>query len=95
MAKEIVTEKVVSDIATLSRLEFSREEVKSIQKDLNEIVEYFSVLQEVDTSKLDSVMTQGEGLREDVEKESMSPADAVKNAPEHNNNSFIVPRVVE
>lgn len=95
MAKDIVTEKVVRDVATLSRLEFSDVELKKIQKDLNEVVEYFGILQEVDTTCVNSVNVQSISPREDEVKPSMSSADVVKNAPDHNKNSYIVPRVVE
>lgn len=95
MTKEIVSEKDVQNVATLSRLEFGTEEVKSIQRDLNEIVGYFSILQEVDTSKVEDVKSAGASPREDVVKASMNSVDVVKNAPDHNKNSYIVPRVVE
>ena len=95
MARELVTEKDVQDVAILSRIEFGDDEIKRIQKDLNEVVEYFGVLKEVDTSKVEGIVNFATVPREDVVKESMLSADVVKNAPEHNKNSYIVPRVVE
>ena len=95
MAKELVSENVVRDVATLSRLEFSADEMKSIQKDLNDIVGYFDVLKEVDTSKVGGIMENSTLPREDEVKSSMNPTDVVRNAPDHNKNSYIVPRVVE
>lgn len=95
MARELVTEKDVKDVAILSRIEFDSEELKEIQKNLNDIVDYFGVLKEVDTSKVEGLNVSETAPREDVVKDSMKSSDIVINAPEHNKNSYIVPRVVE
>ena len=96
MVKEIVSKKTIEDVAMLSRLEFETPEIESMQKDLSDIVEYFGILKEVDTRSVNELSTGQENiLREDSVKESMNSVEVVKNAPDHNQNSFIVPRVVE
>lgn len=95
MAKEIITTSDVEMVAKLSRLEFDEVEIENIKNNLSEIVNYFGVLKEVDTAKVEPIV-KPEGIhREDSVENSMSPSNVVKNAPHHTSNAFIVPKVVE
>lgn len=95
MGKEVVTTKDVEHIMKLSRLEFDENEKEIVKKNLNDIVDYFGILSEVDTTGL-PILNKPEGnLREDEVKESLSQCEVVKNAPMHSSSAFIVPRVVE
>lgn len=95
MEKETVSISDVEHIMKLSRLEFSESEKKSVRKNLNDVVDYFSILSQVDTSNVEAVNKEVGTLREDVIKPSMDSGDVVKNAPKHTQTAFIVPRVVE
>lgn len=95
MAKEQISTKDVLDVAKLSRLEFSDNEVEGFKKDLKEIVAYFGVLNEVRTENKNEIKRREGELRADNVTNSLTPAEIVKNAPEKNYNSFIVPKVVE
>lgn len=93
MEKEIVTSEDVEHIAKLSRIEFSETEKVKIQEDLNMIVGYCDILNSVEG---DAEIEKQEGhLREDEVRLGLSKSDVVKNAPVHNDSSFIVPKVVE
>lgn len=93
MGKEIVTSEDVEHIAKLSRIEFSEAEKVKIQEDLNMIVGYCDILNSVEG---DAEIKKQEGhLREDEARLGLSKSDVVKNAPVHNDSSFIVPKVVE
>ena len=95
MAKEIVKTSDVKQVAILSRLEFDEKETEKLKSDLGEIVEYFGGLLEVDTTGVPAI-TKPEGVnRLDEVREGLTPGEVVKNAPSHNHNAFIVPRVVE
>ena len=95
MAKEIITTSDVEKVAKLSRLEFSASEIENIKKNLGEIVDYFGVLNEVNTTNVEPIVKPEGTLREDVIKTSLTAGEIVKNAPHHSSNAFIVPKVVE
>lgn len=93
MEKNIVSKEDVEHIAKLSRLEFSEDEMKKIQADLNMIVDYCSILSEVQgDAEVESKI--GEPRVDEVQI-GLSKNEVVRNAPVHNDNSFIVPKVVE
>mgnify|MGYP000171839741 FL=1 len=93
MEKNIVSKEDVEHIAKLSRLEFSEDEMKKIQADLNMIVDYCSILNEVQgDAEVESKI--GEPRADEVQV-GLTKNEVVKNAPVHNDNSFIVPKVVE
>lgn len=95
MEKNIIEISDVEHVASLSRLEFSEEELKKIQEDLSGVVNYFSLLSKVDTANVEISEEVVGALREDKVKESMVKEEVIKNAPFHNDSAFIVPRVVE
>lgn len=93
MEKNIVSKEDVEHIAKLSRLEFSEDEMKKIQADLNMIVDYCSILNEVQ-GDAEVELKIGEPRADEVQV-GLTKNEVVKNAPVHNDNSFIVPKVVE
>ncbi len=93
--KKVVTKQDVEHIAVLSRLEFDDKEKLKFQNDLDEIVSYFEVLSSVDTSNVKNVDRPIGKLRDDIVKPSSSNEDIIRNAPEKNDDSFVVPRVVD
>lgn len=88
----------VSYVAELSRLKLSPDEIECFQKQLGDIVGYIQQLQKVDLS---SVEEKGDApdfknnLRLDVMGESLSPAQALLNAPLKTENLLLVPKIVE
>ena len=65
----MLTKKDLEHLAALARIELKEGEEKKLQKDLGEILDYFKVLQSLDTSAI-TPMTGGtrlkNSLREDV-----------------------------
>jgi aspartyl-tRNA(Asn)/glutamyl-tRNA(Gln) amidotransferase subunit C len=88
----------IEHVALLARLELSEEEKDSLTGRLNQIMEHFGKLQELDTSQVEptshSIPLQNV-FRQDVAGPSMTPADVVANAPESRDDQFVVPQVVE
>jgi aspartyl-tRNA(Asn)/glutamyl-tRNA(Gln) amidotransferase subunit C len=87
----------VTYVADLARLRLSPEEIATFQKQLGDVLGYVSQLQEVDVSH---VTTSGDVdlknvLRADVLQPSLTPEQALANAPRQDNNLFVVPRVIE
>ncbi len=93
-----VTKKDVLYIANLANLRLKDEETEILVKDMNKILEYMHLLDEVDTSNikpLNHVIELSSRLREDKVKEPLSHHDALKNAPDADSDYFRVPKVIE
>ena len=87
----------VTYVADLARLRLSPEEIATFQKQLGDVLGYVSQLNEVDVSH---VATSGAPdlrnmLRQDVLAPSLTPEQALANAPRQDNNLFVVPRMIE
>ena len=93
-----VSEKEVHYVANLAKLKLSNEETQNLAADMNKILEYMELLNEVDTSDvepLEHVVEMESRLRSDIAKEPISHQDALKNAPDADSDYFRVPRVIE
>ncbi|MGA7161277.1 MAG: Asp-tRNA(Asn)/Glu-tRNA(Gln) amidotransferase subunit GatC [Bacteroidota bacterium] len=92
-----VTIKDVEHIAGLARLEFTENEKEKLTHELNDILKYIDKLNELDTSNvepLSHVIELNNVFREDVAKPSISPDEALKNAPAKKETFFKVPKVI-
>ena len=92
-----VTRKDVEHIAELARLKFTDEELNDFTGQLNEILAYVEKLNELDTENVEPLSHPVEGnnvFREDVVKPSISTEEALKNAPEKDEQFFHVPKVI-
>lgn len=93
-----VTKKDIDYVADLARLQLDDEERESLASDMNQILDYMSTLQELDTSDvepLEHVIDLEYRLRDDKAEEPLSHEDALKNAPDADSDYFRVPRVIE
>lgn len=87
----------IAHLAWLARLELRPEEASRLQHDLDGILEFVRVLQEVATDGIAGASTaEFEGrLRADEARAGVSPETALANAPERVGEFFAVPPVVE
>ena len=93
-----VTLKDVEHIAELARLKFSDEELESFTHQLNQILEYVEKLKELDTENVEPLSHPVEGnnaFREDELKPSINREEALKNAPDSDDEFFKVPKVID
>lgn len=93
-----VSKKDVDYVADLAHLELTEEESESLVNDMNQILDYMTTLEEVDTSDvepLEHVIDLEYRLRDDQAKEPLSHEEALKNAPDADTDYFRVPRVIE
>jgi aspartyl-tRNA(Asn)/glutamyl-tRNA(Gln) amidotransferase subunit C len=93
-----VTKKDVEYVADLARLQLTKEESESLADDMNQILDYITTLEEVDTSDvepLEHVIDLEYRLRDDKAKPPLPHEDALKNAPDADSDYFRVPRVIE
>ncbi len=87
----------VVKVARLSRLTLSESEVETMADELNAIVRSMAALKSVDTHDIEPTahaMTVAPRLRLDQVKPSLSPEDALDQAPESTGSAFVVPKVV-
>lgn len=88
----------VAKVALLARLRLSPEELHTFTGQLNSIVEFVAHLQELDTTGVEPLAHGVEVrnvFREDVRGPSLPREKALANAPKRNNESFLVPAVLE
>jgi aspartyl-tRNA(Asn)/glutamyl-tRNA(Gln) amidotransferase subunit C len=92
-----VTKKDVEHIAKLARLKVTEEEVEHYTGQLNQILEYVEKLNELDTEDVEPLSHPVENanvFREDKLKPSTRTEDALKNAPDKDDQHFKVPKVI-
>ncbi|WP_372712479.1 Asp-tRNA(Asn)/Glu-tRNA(Gln) amidotransferase subunit GatC [Ilyobacter sp.] len=92
-----LTREEVLKVAKLARLEFKDEEIQKFQIQLNDILGYIDILDEVDTEGVEPLIQINEGvgkLREDEVRKSFTVEEALRNAPQSESGTVIVPKVV-
>jgi len=92
-----VSRKDVEHIAELARLKFNDEELENFTNQLNEILTYVDKLNELNTENVEPLSHPIENnnvFRDDKVKPSVSKEEALKNAPEKDENFFRVPKVI-
>lgn len=93
-----VTKEDVKYVADLAHLQLTEEESDSLVNDMNQILDYMTTLEELDTSDvepLEHVIDLEYRLRNDEAKEPVDHKEALKNAPDADSDYFRVPRVIE
>lgn len=90
----------VRRIAVLARLKLSPEEERALQGQLSAILDYVRQLEELDVSGVEPMthaLAAGEQspLREDEVLPSLSPEEALADAPAREGTCFRVPRIIE
>ncbi|MDP1873996.1 Asp-tRNA(Asn)/Glu-tRNA(Gln) amidotransferase subunit GatC [Phenylobacterium sp.] len=88
----------VRKVAKLARIAEPEERIEPLARELNGILTWIEMLNEVDTDGVEpmtSVVHQGLPMREDVVTEGGDPAKVLANAPKSAKDFFVVPKVVE
>jgi len=95
-----LTKEEVEHVAYLARLSLTEEEKEMFTEQLNRILEAFAELQELPTDDveplshiipLENVFAEDEG----EDWQSLPVEEALANAPEREDNYFVVPRIIE
>src|SRR4051794_20910402 len=93
-----LTREEVAKVALLARLRLAPEELDQFTGQLNSIVEFVAQLQELDTTQVEPLAHGIEVrnvFRDDVRGPSLPREAALSNAPKRNQESFLVPAVLE
>jgi aspartyl-tRNA(Asn)/glutamyl-tRNA(Gln) amidotransferase subunit C len=93
-----VNNELVSNIASLARLEFEEHEKEEIKVDMQKMISFIEKLNELDTTGVEPLLHMSDNvnvLREDEVKESITREEALLNAPIHDEQFFKVPKVIK
>ena len=91
-----VDEKLVKEIASLARLDLSQEETEMFVSQFRDILDYVSILNEVDTEDIPPAYASAANksvIRQDKIEESVRTEDFLANAPESKDDYVVIPRV--
>ena len=93
-----VDEATVRRIARLARIKITDAEASGLEKELTQILQWVEQLDEVDTANVEPmtrVVPIALKQRDDVINDGEMAAAVTANAPLHEDNFFVVPKVVE
>ena len=94
----MISREEVLKIASLSKLNLTEEEITKYQTDLNSILDYTKVLDEIDISNINPSATTSDEtnvFRKDEVKESLTRQEVLSNAKDKDYGCFFVKKVVE
>ncbi|MFQ5794042.1 MAG: Asp-tRNA(Asn)/Glu-tRNA(Gln) amidotransferase subunit GatC [Candidatus Bipolaricaulia bacterium] len=94
----MISEAQIRHIAELAKLKLTEAEIALYQEQLGEILEYFQKLEELDTDDVEPLKHLLETvnvLRDDRPESCLSQEEALRNAPQHRDGFFEVPKVVD
>jgi aspartyl-tRNA(Asn)/glutamyl-tRNA(Gln) amidotransferase subunit C len=93
-----VTNELIDHLAHLSYLHFEGEEREAIRQDLEKMIGFVEKLQELDTTGVEPLRHMSyeiNKLRADELEGSISREEALQNAAHHNEEFFLVPKVLK
>jgi aspartyl-tRNA(Asn)/glutamyl-tRNA(Gln) amidotransferase subunit C len=92
-----ISQENVQHVANLARLRLSDEELTTMTGQLDTILSYVEKLDELDTtgvSPTTHVFPLSNAFREDIVRPSLEQQEALKNGPETDEESFLVPKIL-
>lgn len=93
-----ITPDLIKYLESLARITLSDDEEKKVGNELQDILTYIDMLNELDTEGVEAMshcFPVTNVMREDVVAESMTANEIVANAPESQDGCFVVPKTVE
>ncbi len=101
-ATEIIVMKIskeeVEKLAHLARLQFSAEEIASMQQDMDKILGFVDKISELDLEGVEPLIYMSDErnvLRKDEVEQTITKDEALKNAPDKDTDYFRVPKVLK
>ena len=92
-----ITKEEVLHVANLARLELDDEEIERFAVQIGSVLEYVDTLNQVDTTGVTSTFNAtflNNAFREDQETGHMERAQMLSNAPDRDDEFFLVPKVI-
>ena len=93
-----ITDELINYIAELSKLELDKTSAEKMRIAINDVVDYMEILNDLDTENVEPlthVLNLTNVLRDDEVKPSLTREEILKNAANHTEEYFVVPKTVE
>ncbi len=93
-----ITKEEVLRVASLSKLKFTDDEAETLKTAMSDVIGFADQLSELDTEGViptAHAIPMQNAFREDEIKPSLTREEILKNAPEADEEGFIVPKVLE
>lgn len=93
-----ITPDLIKYLETLARITLNEDEEKKVGSELQDILTYIDMLNELDTDGVEAMshcFPVTNVMREDEVSASMTPDEIVANAPESQDGCFVVPKTVD
>lgn len=94
----VITDETIEYVSILAKLELSEEEKKQAKKDMEEMLKFIDMLNELDTEGVEPmshVFPISNVFREDIVINGNDRDNIIANAPAKKDGSFKVPKTVE
>jgi aspartyl-tRNA(Asn)/glutamyl-tRNA(Gln) amidotransferase subunit C len=92
-----ISKEEIIHVANLARLEIDDQSIDQFAEQIDQIFEYINTINKLDTTNVtptSNAIFLTNVFREDKVKEHLSIEDALTNAPEKEDEQFLVPRVI-
>lgn len=92
-----ITKKDIVHVADLARLEVGESDIETFVEQLGEVLEYVNTLNRVDTEGVpptSHAISLTNAFREDTACAHLDREEALRNAPEIEDGSFLVPKIM-
>ena len=92
-----IDDETIEYVGILAKLELSGEEKEQAKKDMESMLDYVDKLNELDTDSIDPmshVFPVNNVFREDIVTNEDGSEDTLKNAPQEQESSFVVPKTI-
>jgi len=93
-----IDRETVKHVAHLARLKVETQELEKLSQQLQEILNFIDQLNKVQIKNINPtshILPINNVLREDKPRDSLTVSDVLANAPQKEDNFFIVPKVIE
>lgn len=93
-----ITPELIKYLESLARITLSEDEEKKVSTELQDILTYIDMLNELDTEGVEAMshcFPIVNVMREDEVAPSMTPDEITANAPEEQDGCFVVPKTVD
>lgn len=93
-----ITPDLIKYLESLARITLTEEQEKKVGTELQDILTYIDMLNELDTDGVETMshcFPVTNVMRDDVVEPSMTPDEITANAPESQDGCFVVPKTVD
>lgn len=93
-----IDKKTIHKVADLARIEVREDEVVPLIREMNKVLTFMEKLNELDTADVEPLVYMNPQVnvwREDEVKQEISREQGLMNAAKHNEEFFMVPKIIE